>query len=219
MLPGAPGGEAAVLHNLAALTGLGPYRLGPAVLHRIRDVYYDTEQRSFSAARVALRMREQDGFRWVTIKAGRRRAGALAEREESEQPLDACSLGRALADLVERGLLSADAAAAVDVVAFGAGQASGPLAPVLATATERVERAVFRGDAYVAELALDTICYEGLPVRAFYDIEAEAKAGGGEADLHALQELLQQAAGGALAPGTESKLARGLRLAAAQPRH
>lgn len=207
--PEVAGGPVAFFARLAAVDRLGPFALGPAVEHAIRDVYFDTADRRLGAARVALRLREQDGVRLVTLKAPQRREGALAVREEREAVLRAASLAQVVAALAELRLLAADTV--VDPAAFGAGTAAGPLRPVLATRTRRIERAVGRDAVPIAMLALDTVQYEGLPT-VYYDVEAEATAAGSEADLLALQALLTQTAGDALTPGLESKLARGLRL-------
>lgn len=211
--PEVAGGPAAFFARLAALRRLGLFRLGPASRHRIHDVYFDTADRRLGVARVALRRREQDGACFVTLKSPKRRDGALAVRDESEAPLNAASLAWVLAALVDMGLLGEGEAAAADGAAFAAGLPCGPLQPVLAAATDRTERAVFRGAEPVATLALDMVVYEGLALPPFHDVEAEAAGRGGEAELGAIQQLLMQEADGALAPGRESKLARGLRLA------
>lgn len=209
--PDVAGGPAALFARLAALDRLGPFTLGPVAEHTIRDVYFDTADRRLGGARIALRLREQDGARFVTLKAPRRREGALAVRDEREAPLTAASLAAVLAVLAGLGLLPPDTAP--DLAAFAAGRAAGPLQPVLAARTRRVERAVRRDAAHLADLALDVVEYEGL-ASLFHDVEVEARGGGSEADLAELQALLVAAAGGALVPGLESKLARGLRLTA-----
>lgn len=213
--PDVPGGPEALFERLLEATSLAGFGLGPAVRHRIRDVYFDTPDRALSRGRFALRLREQDGRRLVTVKGGEKWSGAgLSRREEYEAPLDALSLTAALQRLVERQVLGRPAAAAVLLRDFAAGQRAGPLLPVLDAATDRRERPVRRqgGDRPVVLLSLDRVEYTGLGLPPFFDVELEAVSAGGEADLRALQAALVGVSDGALEPAAESKLARGLRL-------
>lgn len=207
--PDLPGGPEQLRERLRTLQQLDAYWFGPAVCIRIRDVYFDTPAGSLGIHRVAVRLRLQDGAALVTVKARRMRQGSLAVRDEVELPLTPMNLEEAMGPLRVAGILPAGS---IDMEQFASGQPSGPLVPILDTSTDRWARSVCRvgGGGVVAELTLDRVTYVGL-AQPFYDVEIGMRDEGRAEDLRALESALLEAAPG-LAPSTESKLVRGLRL-------
>lgn len=214
-MPGAPVGPEDLLARLAVLPEVPGYRFSPPRPRVLRDVYFDTGNHRLQAARVGLRLRLRDGQALITVKRGQRREGALAQRGEYEALLTAAHLEEALAPLRAEGLLPAEQE--VPLAPFSRGEPAGPLVPTLVTETRRADRLIYRmpGHLPVGTLSLDRVTYvsvRGTPV--YHDVEIEARGLDNEGDLRRLQGLLVEAAGGYLKESHESKLARGLRLAA-----
>lgn len=199
-----PGGAEQVFSQLVAQERLAGYPLGPARQVAMRDVYYDTRQYALAGAGAGLRLRVANGAALVTLKVNRLQEGALARREEWEEPLSAEALRRLLAR-VQPWIGSGE----ISLEAFAAGREAGSLLPVLVIETQRLARPV--GD--VAILTLDRVIYPGRAETPFYDLEVEAtSAPGAEEALRRIEAELQRINGGWLIPATVSKLERGLLL-------
>src|SRR5712691_9312817 len=73
-----------VAGRLARLAKLGSYRLLKERTVHIRDRYFDTPAGDLGKRRVALRIREVDGARLITVKADSFRQGSTTSRLEIE---------------------------------------------------------------------------------------------------------------------------------------
>ncbi len=203
-----PGGPEAFFTRLASLDLIAGLPLGPSRRHDLRDVYYDVEGGTLARMGSGLRLRVQDGERYVTLKVNRSSDGALTRREEYEEPLSQESLNRVLAHVHDR--LGPGPFPSVD---FGNGRPCGSLAPVLDVRTARLTRSIGQD----ALLVLDKVTYVGVLCGPFYDIEVEARPGAGaEPTLRKVETELTLLAQGGLFPAGLSKLERGRRLLAMQ---
>lgn len=193
----APDAEA-VLRDLAALDRLAGYVLRGAPDRRIRDRHLDTPDGRLARRGIALRLREQDGARWLSLKGPARgdTRGPLS-RPQTERPWSERTLARALADL-DLGAAAAD------------------LVTVQERETYRQVREVAAETqaAPLAELALDTVTYRlrrGVARHREVEIEATSRPGAVQAVL-AVTDALEQRYPGCLRRGLPSKLAIGLAL-------
>lgn len=178
-------------------------RLGPARVQRLHTVYYDTPGDLLARSGMALRLRRA-GRRWLqTLKSGDARA-AFARRGEWEMAAPG-------------GRLSLPALAATPLPALLAAHGDPPLAPRFSTRFDRTLRVARVGGARI-EVALDqgeVSTYGGAQREPLLELELELKSG----PPQALFELAQRLVGGTrsaalpLLPFTESKAARGHRLA------
>jgi inorganic triphosphatase YgiF len=203
---------AAVRRRLAGLQRLEGFDLLPRDPERIRDVYLDTGDGDLAEARIAFRVRELDGRPLLTLKADARRTGSASERLELEAPWSAGALQAALEELRRRGIrlpgLPLDPGEPLAVLA-GLG-----LRPTQIRETTRTPRDVVgrdgRGEAPVAELAVDEVAYQ-LPAGTvrLLEVEVEAKGPGGLATVEALLGALAQAFPHELRPWPYGKLATG----------
>lgn len=203
VLPHVAGGPASLFAHLRKLERLAGYALGESITQQVDDIYFDAADGALARAGAGLRLRLEDGQALVTLKMDRRQEGALSTREEYEEPLSAQSLARILAHV--RHLIGPEA---VPLEPFAAGEAAGPLRPVLQVKTRRLARSV----GGLATLTLDQVDYPGLAPESCWDIEVEALSGTDVAILRAVEAALYQEAAGALAGATISKLERGLRM-------
>jgi inorganic triphosphatase YgiF len=162
----------------------------------IHSVYFDTPRGELRHRRIALRLR-RDGRRWLQTVKGERSA---AVRDEWETPVATRSL-----ELARLPLAVIRRATGIDLEAIDA-----RLEPIFETRFTRRSRTVSRGTAKI-EIALDRgTLRAGRRRRLISEIELELKAG-------SMRVLRREAAGlarrFALTPTTESKAARGYRLA------
>ncbi|MEO1511185.1 MAG: CYTH domain-containing protein, partial [Planctomycetota bacterium] len=72
---------------LAALESAGFETAGPKT-HEIADEYFDTPELALDEMGHSVRIRNKDGDRWVTVKAGGRDASGVFDRRETEFPID-----------------------------------------------------------------------------------------------------------------------------------
>jgi hypothetical protein len=224
-----------VAGRLAALEAVDRFDLVPRAPLRLRDTSLDTAGGDLGAARVTLRLREQDGRPLLTLKADALRSGLAAERLELEAPWSAEALRAALDELGRRGVPvgregpgepqggrgpggraaarpgpgpAAGAEAPLEVLA-GLGLRPTQTRDTVRTPRDVVERA--RPDAGpVAELAVDDVGYRfrAGTVRLL-EVEVEAKGPGGLATVQALLAALAEGFGGELRPWPWGKLATG----------
>ncbi|HLF06835.1 MAG TPA: CYTH domain-containing protein [Thermoplasmata archaeon] len=93
-----------VLRRISELPAFPMFHLGPAEKREIRDIYFDTPDRSLQKARLALRLRDADGEELVTLKWRTRRTDAgVVEREELEDPWSPKMWEEILKELRRRG--------------------------------------------------------------------------------------------------------------------
>lgn len=202
--PAIVGGPVMFFTKLTMHPALAGLPLGNITKHEIKDLYYDTPDGALAKAGAGLRSRLLDGIPYVTLKISRYRDGSLTGREEFEEPLLQERMDWVMAnikDLVGEGPFP--------VGDFAAGRPCGGLVPTLEIHTARLARPIGN----LAELVLDAVDYPGLSAHPYFDVEVEAKSGkAGERILRDVETDLYAIAGGDLAPSSESKLERGLRL-------
>jgi inorganic triphosphatase YgiF len=202
----------AVARRLAALETVDRFDLVARPVLRLRDVSLDTADGALGAARVTLRLREQDGRPLLTLKADAVRSGLAAERLELEAPWSAEALQAALDELARRGVgvpaAGPGAGAPLEVLA-GLG-----LHPTQTRDTTRTPRDVLERSrpaaGPVAELVVDDVGYR-FPAGAvrLLEVEVEAKGPGGLATVQALLAALAEGFPGELRPWPWGKLATG----------
>jgi inorganic triphosphatase YgiF len=206
--------QQAAADRVAALEAVDRFQLRARPARRIRDVYVDTDDGALAGARVAFRLREQDGLPLLTLKADAVRSGLASERLELEAPWSAGALQAALQELRRRGVeLPTPAGRA------GAGEPLADLAalglhPTQTRETTRIPRDVVERDAPdagpVAELTLDDVAYQ-LPAGTarLLEVEVEAKGPGGVETVQSLLGALADRFPDDLRPWPYGKLATG----------
>ena len=97
---------AQIAKKIAARRALGAYRLEPQPTRKIRDVYFDTRDRSLGKQRLALRIRHQDDVALLTLK-GPSQAGTdgVNARLEIEARWSRAALTRVLRELRAHGIV------------------------------------------------------------------------------------------------------------------
>jgi inorganic triphosphatase YgiF len=203
--------QAAAGDRVAALEAVDRFRLRPLPARRIRDVYVDTDDGALAGARVAFRLREQDGRPLLTLKADAVRSELASERLELEAPWSADALRVALEELARRGVelpIPAEVGEPLaDLAALG-------LHPTQTRETTRVPRDVVERDAPgagpVAELTLDDVAYQ-LPAGTarLLEVEVEAKGSGGMETVQSVLGALADRFPDDLRPWPYGKLATG----------
>jgi hypothetical protein len=200
-----------VVERAAALPELAGYRLEDRGELRLRDVYWDTDDRALLRARCALRLRHEGSGVRITLKAQSREVRpGTADRMEIELPWSAEALERVAAALDGLGvpLPRPDSAGGEpgDVLA-GMG-----LRPVQDRETVRRVRDVVRagsdGGGPLAELVVDSVGYGGGEAW-HHEVEVEAHGDRGAAVLEELSDALLALFPGELRPWPHSKQATG----------
>lgn len=188
--------DEATLSRLEAAPALGGYELGRVARRQDRDTFFDTASRRLLAAGCYLRRRSGDRGTRFTLKRLVAVEGGVHRREESEAAV-ATGAGP---DALPPGQLRDD------LEALRAGE---PLAPLLSLEQERATRVVRDGAREVAELSLDRVTSgTGVSARVWFEVEAEVRGEGTDADLAALTAVLAGEWG--LAAESRSKFARAL---------
>lgn len=197
-------------HDVAALRAhplIAAHALGPALVRRIDNRYFDTPDRALAAAGMGLRLR-RIGRRWFqTLKAGAPGSGALSTRTEWEQPVTGARLE--LARLRATPLMQI----------AGPARLARLLEPVFAIDFRRETWDLRLSDGTRAELALDLGSIRTGRGRSacrapISEIELELVAGDPAALLAFAYRLARDIA---LIPQPDSKAARGHALADAHP--
>ena len=211
-----------LLSEIAELHSLGAYALLPCADQAIRDRYFDTPDRTLSAKRVSLRVREVAGQTLLTLKGpGQQTFEGAARRRELELPWSRSALQRVLDALQAYGVrlqqLGGDPAAGATTALETLG-----LQTVQHRETHRKIRQVLLpkdgGYEYVAELALDSVVYHFAETDVrHYEIEIEAKSEKGAAAVRTLEQELLQRYPDALTSWPHSKLATGYAIAGLLP--
>ena len=202
-----------VVERAAALRQVAGYRLEDRGELRLRDVYWDTEDRALGHARCALRLRHEGESVRVTLKAqGREVRPGTADRLEIELPWSAEALERVAAALDGLGVplprpASAEGEPAAVLGAMG-------LRVVQDRVTVRRVRDVLRpgsnDGAPLAELVVDSVGYgDGTREAWHHEVEVEARGEQGAAVLEELSDALLGLFPGELRPWPHSKQATG----------
>ena len=223
--------DAATLARLGELGELAGYEIAGHEVADMTDVYLDTDDRALRSAGLVCRRRDRGDRVVVTVKrrgggaierdggASRRRragggasegpgAGAIHRRDEWETELP-----DGLAPDSPPG--SWPAGEVRERVLAAAGDR--PLAALVEVGQSRVLRTVSKGGRTVAELSLDTftiVTGDGA-LAPQYEVEAELKGDGAEADLGVIAGALQRDF--ALTPQPLSKFERAMAALAAEP--
>ena len=166
----------AVLDQIARLDRIGDAPLGPPIVHRLQDIYWDFADFAMRTQRLSIRLRSIDDQPFFTAKGGTSSSGGLFERYELEVPATLENWHQIRAALMEEG------------AQFRTGSDEGGPADWLAAAglvvtqhreTHRTVRDVFpydrrNGSGRTAELALDrtTFRFDSIAVR-YWEIEIE----------------------------------------------
>ncbi|HUK77579.1 MAG TPA: CHAD domain-containing protein [Thermoleophilia bacterium] len=194
--------DAATLEHLRELDELAGFELGAGETAQMSDVYLDTDDRALQGAGLFCRRRDLGDRTLLTVKRrGSGKPGAVHRRDEWELELPHDLAPDAGPDEWPAG----EAREQVAKAARGR-----PLQPLAEIRQTRVARAVTRDGHTVAELSLDTLTFVvGDGVQApQYEVEAELKGEGAEAELAVLAEALQRDFG--LVPQPLSKFERAL---------
>jgi triphosphatase len=183
-----------------------PYLLRPDEDARHHDTLLDTHDRAITGSGYALRLREVDGRRILTLKGPPQGDGAFHQREELEADLD-----DALPE--PRGKRKSSRADWPEPIASRVSDLIGdePVRPLLHVDVHRRTWNVERAGQLVAELAYDVgVVKANEKSDEINELEVELKGVGVVADLHALDERLRALA--PLEPEARTKLSRGLAL-------
>ncbi|MCX7840812.1 MAG: CYTH domain-containing protein [Anaerolineae bacterium] len=168
-----------IADEIARLGKLGRYRLAPAEVHFLRDVYFDTRDGALQAQRLALRLRVVNGKQLITLKGPLSRTEqGVVKRLEIELAWSRAAFTRITRELHARGigLTRADAAyRREDWV--GTFKRAG-LRVVQDRVTRRRARNIINTTGRVcAELAIDkTTFFFGKQVVHLHEIEIKAKS-------------------------------------------
>ena len=202
-----------VVRRAAALDALAGCRLADRRELRLRDVYWDTEDRALLRGRCALRLRHEGSGVRVTLKAeGREVRPGTADRREIELPWSAAALERVAGALDGLGTrlprpASPEGEPADVLAAMG-------LRVVQDRETVRRVRDVVRpgaeGGRPLAELVVDSVGYgDGTREAWHHEVEVEAHGEEGAAVLEELSDALLALFPGELRPWPHSKQATG----------
>jgi inorganic triphosphatase YgiF len=208
-----------VRERLQGLTEIAGFRLVPLPVRRMRDVYYDTEDRALRSNRVALRLRTVADETWITVKGeATMTPSGFLDRREIELPWSDDALRRILVDLgglgvrlvpVNRSPASDDPEASLECLG---------LRPIQDRTTERAVRDLrpARSGApagSVGEMCLDTVKYRAGDREVHHDeIELEVRKGEDPAALGPFVTELNERFGRHLRPWHHDKLVSGLAL-------
>jgi len=184
-----------VVGRIARLRRIGRYRLVPRPVQEIRDRYFDTPRNDLGTRRLALRIREMDGERLLTLKGDLRRDGVSTRRLELEAPWARESLRRVLGELRELDVLP-KARGTPPVTAADPAKALGrlDLTEIQERKTRRMVRHIVDPDdeaRVLAELVIDSVTYRfGRRAARIHEVEVEAKTG--EVDLDEIVGALRE---------------------------
>lgn len=95
-----------IADKIARMEKLGRYRLAPAKVYLLRDVYFDTSDSALHAQRLALRLRTVNGKQFVTLKGSlSRTAQGVVKRLEIELAWSRAAFMRITRELRARGVV------------------------------------------------------------------------------------------------------------------
>lgn len=192
------------LQRLQSVESLAGFALSIGQVKRVHDIYLDTAGRLILAAGYTCRKRERDGQIIMTVKQLTSASDAVHRRQEFEVVLPGEAPPAQWPESEARQHI---------LTLIG----DEPLVPLLDLSQTRIVRAVSQGERTIAELSLDDVhILAGDREQAFYELEAELKTEGTEADLAAIVASLQSDWG--LHPEVRSKFERALEWVSTQRR-
>lgn len=207
-----------VVARLVDLSSIPGYHLLPRDSLRMRDLYFDTQDRAFESQKLALRVREIGAKNWLAMKGPSKKMDwGGVERLEIEQPWSQDAMTKVVKALADRG---------IETVKQWCFSEHGHPRQVLQDfgfqviqdrETHRHVRNVVRlaeaADPALAELVIDTVVYH-LGDRAIrhYEVEIESKADTGVSVILPITDGLSAELGQVLQRWDHSKLAIGFAL-------
>ncbi len=204
---------AAVLEKISGLASVGNYRLKARETEDIRDVYFDTPDRSLSIRRLNLRLRYLSNVVRITLKQSPRLfTRNRNERREIELDWSFASLSKVLQEISDRGirLESADPGESDprDILKILG------LVVIQDRETKRKPREVVsvRGE-ILAEVAIDSVTYHFEEANIMLDeVEVESKSKNGKEAVDEVIENLTLAFGPELQRWRSGKLSTGMKI-------
>jgi CHAD domain-containing protein/transposase-like protein len=216
--------DAATLERLDLLNELAGYELGGREVADMSDVYLDSDERALQAAGMVCRRRDRGDRVVITVK---RRGGAPGDAKTDGGQEDAGAAGAAIHRRTEWEVDLPASSSADLPTSWPAGETreqvlsavgKRPLLPLVEVRQSRVLSTLTKDGRTVAELSLDTLVIVAgdAPLPPAYEVEAELKGEGTEADLAAIAAALQGEFG--LAAQPLSKFERAMAALAREPR-
>lgn len=203
-----------VAAEVAALTTLGDLSLRERVDETINDTYFDLRDRSLSARKTAIRVREAHGSTLLTLKIDTGPSGDVADRIEIEAAWSREALSRVVAELARLGVPMREAGIRSGLPAREALAELG-FEAIQERETRRTPRDAVpkEGGDPLAEMAVDRVCFF-LPdgVVRHHEIEVEAKGHGTAQDVERAVTRLREAFRSELRSWPYGKLATGIAL-------
>ncbi|UCG12247.1 MAG: CYTH domain-containing protein [Deltaproteobacteria bacterium] len=202
--------------QIAALTSIADYQLLPQDSQTIHDLYFDTPDRTLQTQKLALRVREIDATRWLTLKGHSQLTDwGGVERLEIEVLWSEDALTKIVKQLRDRGIKTLQLRQDLDYTHPLDVMSSLGLGLVQDRESHRRARDIVRADAEIgpvlAELAIDSVVYHfGDQGIHLHEVEIEAKAGGGSTVVKTVIESLVAIYGLALRRWDHSKLVTGM---------
>jgi CHAD domain-containing protein len=216
--------DAAALERLDLLSELAGYEVGGREVAEMSDVYLDSDERALQTAGMICRRRDRGDRMVITVK---RRGGEPGNAEADDGEENAGAAGGAIHRRAEWEIdLPADSSADLPT-SWPAGEAreqvlsvvgARPLRRLVEIRQSRVLSSLTKDGRTVAELSLDTLAIVAgdAPLPPAYEVEAELKGAGTEADLAAIAAALQGEFG--LTAQPLSKFERAMAALADEPR-
>jgi CHAD domain-containing protein len=216
--------DAATLERLDLLSELAGYEVGGREVAEMSDVYLDSDERALQAAGMICRRRDRGDRVVITVK---RRGDAPGSAEAHGGQENAGAAGAAIHRRAEWEIDLPAGSSADLPTSWPAGEAreqvlsvagARPLRPLVEIRQSRVLSSLTKDGRTVAELSLDTLAIVAgdAPLPPAYEVEAELKGEGTEADLAAIAAALQDEF--ALTAQPLSKFERAMAALADEPR-
>lgn len=203
-----------VARQIADLTRIGNYQLLPQDSKSIHDLYFDSPDRNLRNKKLALRVREIDATRWITLKGPSQPTGwGGVERLEIEAPWSLDALNRVLKELTARRVKLPGQNQELDSIHPLDVMTSLGLKVVQDRKTHRRVRNIvtIEGGPLLAELAIDSVVYHFRDQEIYHhEVEIEAKVRDGSTVLKAVIGSLGGMYGPVLRRWDHSKLATGM---------
>jgi hypothetical protein len=171
----------AVMDSVELIGSIGEYRLIPSGTSLIRDLYFDTRDRVLKSARWALRLRETQGNRLLTLKGPTRDIGnGIQERFELELSWSREALEEILTEITRNGLASPGFPQITSDPVRAMGAAGFEIVQTRET-SRRILNVRKRSDSEVlAELVLDKVVYQfekGIILHHEMELESKCESG------------------------------------------
>jgi inorganic triphosphatase YgiF len=179
--------RARIIEDIASLESIGGYRVLQRSDHALADAYYDTPDRDLAGARLAQRVRSEDGRERLTLKGESRVHAGVITRHELEREWSRDALDEVLVAIRSDGVefdtspLDADHGAAAALASLG----------LLPTSPRLNQRTVLELSGalgvVVAELDLDRVTFTaGAFAVRHYELECEAHGEHGHDAINAV---------------------------------